>query len=87
MKNKALDDATNRAIREMNLATAHAEMVAQQRISRRDELERLAWEAKRAVADYQEALAAYEEDERNALNEQQQHAAAQAFEDEQTDTF
>jgi len=84
MKNKAMDDATNRAIREMNLATAHAEMVAQQRIAKRDELERLAWEAKRAVADYQAALAEYE---RDALNEQQQHAAAQAFEDEQTNTF
>jgi len=87
MKDHLIDQATNRALREMNLATAHADMVAQQRISKRDELERLAWEAKRAVADYQAALAAYEADERNALNEQQQHAAAQAFEDEQTDTF
>jgi hypothetical protein len=77
MKNHLMDQATDRALREMNLATAHADMIAQQRISRRDELERLAWEAKRAVADYQAALAEYE-----ALNEQNNQMAAQAADDE-----
>ena len=61
-KERLMDEAIHRAMREMNLATVHAEMSALERIHQRERLERLAWEAKRATEDYLAALTEYEND-------------------------
>ena len=58
MKDKLFNDA----IRQAEAAVAHAEQVQHQRQAQRDALERLAWEAKRAINDYRTALGAFEQD-------------------------
>ena len=57
-KDKLFNEATNA----INLAVVHAEMVQHQRQAQRDALERLAWEAQRAMNDYATALAQFEKD-------------------------
>ena len=74
MKQHAMEQAMQRG-----MATIHDDLAAMERSYARDRLERLAWEAKRAIADYKEAL---EEFERNALNEQMNQMAAQAADDD-----
>ena len=47
---------------EIEVAVAHAESVQHQRQAQRDALERLAWEAQRAIRDYDTALKQFEKD-------------------------
>jgi len=53
-------NATDRTLREMSLAAAEADLAAHQRRAQREALERLAWEAQRAMQDYLAALTEYE---------------------------